>query len=103
MRKNSESVNLSDELKASIILFFSCLDEKQRRLYAGLEALKFGYGGDKKIAHLLGIDVHTVAKGRKELAGGNIDKQRARKKGGGRKSVKKKSKNYQQNRKVNEI
>jgi len=30
-----------DEAKAAIILFFSILDEKQRRLYAGLESLKW--------------------------------------------------------------
>ena len=33
-----------DELKAAIVLFFSLLDEKQRRLYAGLESLKLGHG-----------------------------------------------------------
>ncbi len=54
---------LSHELGAAIILFFSLLDERQRRLYAGLEAQKFGHGGDRKIADLLGLDVHTVARG----------------------------------------
>jgi hypothetical protein len=33
--------SVSDELKAGIILFYSLLDEKQRRLYAGLEALSW--------------------------------------------------------------
>ena len=32
----------TDEVKAAIVLFVSLLDEKHRRLYAGLEALKFG-------------------------------------------------------------
>src|ERR1022692_4824572 len=36
---------VSDELKAAIVLFSSMLNEKQRRLYAGLESLKLGYGG----------------------------------------------------------
>src|ERR1700693_4969749 len=31
-----------EELKASILLFYSLLDEQQRRLYAGLESLKLG-------------------------------------------------------------
>jgi len=48
-------------------LFLSLLDEKQQRLFAGLESIKLGYGGDKKIAHLFGLDMHNVAKGRKEL------------------------------------
>jgi hypothetical protein len=43
---------LSDELKAAIILFFSLLDEKQRRLFAGLESAKMGHGGDYKMATL---------------------------------------------------
>jgi len=81
---------LSDELKAAIILFSSMLNEKQRRLYAGLEAFKLGYGGDKKIAQLLGLDVHTVAKGRQALFTGQVEGQRIRQKGAGRKPVEKK-------------
>jgi len=56
-----------DELKAATVLVYSSLDEKQRRLCAGLESLRLGYGGDRKIADLLGMNVHTVAKGRKQL------------------------------------
>jgi hypothetical protein len=78
------------ELKAAIILFFSILDEKQRRLYAGLESLKRGRGGDIKIAELLGVDPHTVAKGRDELLQRDVDVDSIRKKGAGRKSVEKK-------------
>ncbi len=81
---------LSHELGAAIILFFSLLDEHQRRLYAGLEAQKFGHGGDRKIADLLGLDVHTVARGRRELFAGEVDPQRVRRKGAGRKAVEKK-------------
>jgi len=81
---------LSHELKAAIILFFSLLDEQQRRLYAGLEAHKMGHGGDLKIAELLGLDVHTVAKGRRELFGGQVQRGRVRKQGAGRKVTEKK-------------
>ena len=45
-----------DELHAAIILFCSLLDERQRRLFAGLESLKVGHGGNRRIAALLGID-----------------------------------------------
>ena len=82
---------LADELKAVIILFFSLLNEKQRRLYAGLESFKIGHGGDQKIANLFGIDTHTVAKGRQELFSGDVQMNRVRKKGAGRKPVEKKS------------
>ena len=80
----------SSELKSAIILFYSLLDERQRRLYAGLEAHKVGYGGDRRIAEFLGLDVHTVSRGRQELLGGKLERQRVRRAGGGRKSAEKK-------------
>jgi hypothetical protein len=82
---------LPDELKAAIVLFYSLLDERQRRLYAGLEALKIGHGGDAQVAELLGIDPGTVARGRSELLAGAIDPGRVRRAGGGRPSTKKAS------------
>ena len=60
------------------------LDERQRRLYAGLESLKLGHGGDVHIASLLGMDPHTVARGRQELMSGNFSSDRLREEGGGR-------------------
>ena len=82
--------SVSDELKAGIILFYSLLDEKQRRLYAGLEALKLGRGGDRRISDLLGLDPHTVAQGRRELLSREVLRGRVRQKGGGRKPTEKK-------------
>ena len=73
-----------DEAKAIVILFCSMLDERQRRLYAGLESLKLGHGGDTYIASLLGMDPHTVARGRQELISGDLSLKRVRAKGGGR-------------------
>ena len=89
--ENLQNELLAHELKAAVIIFFSLLDEKQRRLYAGLESLKQGYGGDNRIADLLRIDPHTVAKGRQELLNQDFEVERVRKKGGGRSSVKKNS------------
>jgi hypothetical protein len=85
-----EAAILPDELRAAIVLFFSLLDEKQRRLYAGLEALKTGRGGDGRIAEFLGLDVGTVARGRHELLEQDVEVERARRAGGGRKSMEKK-------------
>ena len=81
---------LAHELKAAIVLFFSLLDEKQRRLFAGIEAMKLGKGGDAYIAEFFGIDPHTVAKGRKELLSRDIDAGRLRQPGAGRKKQEKK-------------
>lgn len=81
---------MPDELKAAIILFFTLLDEKQRRLYAGLEALKIGHGGDRRVAELLDLDVGTVARGREELLAQDVEVERTRRSGAGRKRVEKK-------------
>lgn len=85
-----DATTMPDELRAAIVLFFSLLDEKQRRLYAGLEALKTGRGGDGRIADLLGLDAGTVARGRRELVAQDVEVERIRATGGGRKSVEKK-------------
>jgi hypothetical protein len=82
---------LAHEWKAAIVLFFGLLDERQRRFYAGLESLKAGAGGDARVARLLGLDPHTVARGRVELLGRDIDIDRIRKAGGGRPAAEKKS------------
>ena len=74
----------AEEAKATIFLFCSMLNERQRRLYAGLESLKLGHGGDAHIASLLGMDPHTVARGRQELISGGLSHDRIRAEGGGR-------------------
>ena len=79
-----------EELKASILLFYSLLDEQQRRLYAGLESLKLGRGGDRNLADFLGLAPHTVARGRQQLLAQDVEVDRARRTGGGRKRVEKK-------------
>ena len=93
--KDSTLESMSSEMmfqegKTLVELFLSLLDEKQQRLFAGLESIKLGYGGDKKIAHLFGLDMHTVAKGRKELCRGEIETDKVRRVGGGRKFLEKK-------------
>lgn len=84
-----QEIVLVHEVRASIILFFSLLDEKQRRLYAGLESLRIGHGGDNMIAGLLHLDAHTIAKGRRELQQRDMEIERIRRKGAGRHSIKK--------------
>lgn len=80
----------SDEVKAAIVIFVSMLDEQQRRIFAGLEALKRGHGGISQIAELLGFHPQTVAKGRRELLEHDVLLGRSRKAGAGRQHVEKK-------------
>jgi len=80
----------SDEAKAAVVLFMSLLDEQQRRLFAGLESLRLGRGGDCSVAQATGLDPHTIAKGRQELLAHDVLVDRLRHPGGGRKAVEKK-------------
>lgn len=81
---------LLNEIKAAIILFYSILDEKQRRLFAGLESLRIGHGGDTMVADFLDLNIKTVSKGRKELLEDKIIIDTIRETGGGRKPLTKK-------------
>jgi len=81
---------LSDDLQAAKALFYSLLDEQQRRLYAGLESLQGGYGGQRQTAERYGLDVDTVARGQRELLSGQVLRGRVRQGGAGRPTVEKK-------------
>jgi hypothetical protein len=43
-------------------LFFSRLDEQQRRWYAALESLKIGSGGDVLLSQITGLNVATMGR-----------------------------------------
>ncbi len=61
-------------------------NERQRRIYAGSLATQYGWGGLTRVHTELGMDIHTIARGMKEL-----DKPplvgRIRQPGGGRKKL----------------
>jgi hypothetical protein len=59
-------------------------------LYAGLESLKLGRGGDRQLADFLDLNPHTVAQGRQQLLAQDVEVDRVRRTGGGRKRVEKK-------------
>ncbi len=68
--------------------FFATLNEKQKRLFAGLQANELGYFGVRQVAQRLGLHPHTIRAGQKELAHGAATTEtsaRIRKVGGGRK------------------
>lgn len=85
--------DLRDDVRGAILLFFNLLDEKMRRLFAGLESLKFGHGGDRGAAALFGLDPGTVARGREQLVSGEIEAGRVRRPGAGRPRLEKKPRN----------
>lgn len=71
--------------EATMKRFYNSLDEKDRRCYAGIEALKLGLGGRNYIAGVLGCSRRTVSKGAKEVSGlsGKETDLRIREVGGG--------------------
>jgi len=76
------------EIEEIMRKFHRSLNEKDRRHYAGIEALKLGHGGRNYIAKVLGISRRTVSRGAQEvsgLSGREVDK-RLRVPGGGRKA-----------------
>jgi hypothetical protein len=92
----------SPEKEERMRSFYNSLNEKDRRRFAGFEALQCGHGGRNYIARVLGCSRNTVSKGAREVSGlptkdveqrirnQDVDcpkeeKPRIRKKGGGRK------------------
>jgi hypothetical protein len=68
--------------------FYRSLSEKDRRRYAAVEAVKFGYGGITYICEVLECDQSIVSRGIKELKEELPEKEsNIRLSGGGRKSV----------------
>ena len=76
------------DMEATMKRFYDSLNEKDRRRYAGIEALKLGHGGRSYIASVLGCSRRTVSKGAREVSGSSTGEveARIRKPGGGRKS-----------------
>jgi hypothetical protein len=89
----AESVSVTDlggqEIIEHLKTFLCVLNEKQRRLYLGLESIRLGRGGDVHMASVAGVNVKTVSRGRKELLSKEIDLGRIRRKGAGRPPLKK--------------
>jgi hypothetical protein len=64
--------------------------ENNRRLVAGLEAMRVGRGGITKVSRITGLDRNTIARGIRELREGRPAMGRIRRAGGGRKKAGKK-------------
>lgn len=70
---------------------FKQLNEKQRRWVAGLLSEILGWGGTKQIASVTGLDSKTIRQGRKDLENelSAYPRERVRRAGGGRPTLKK--------------
>ena len=76
------------ELKRKFRSVWSHLDERTRRLVAANEALSLGYGGVSLVHHACGLSRKAIAKGIREIQGGDQPLVgRVRRPGAGRKSL----------------
>ncbi len=77
-----------EKIEEEMKRFYDSLNEKDKRGYAAVEALKLGRGGQVYIEEVLGTDRNTIAKGIQELESGEVAQDtgnRIRCEGGGRK------------------
>ena len=75
------------EIAARYVKIRPHLDERQRRLWLGVEAEVLGNGGVTVIARATGADVKTVRRGKAEIESGSGPDGRVRGPGGGRPSL----------------
>jgi hypothetical protein len=81
------------ERHRQLLLLLSRLDENQRRWFVALESKRLGYGGDRLLSQITGMDEKTIRLGRAELDASLVDSppERVRRAGGGRPPVEKKT------------
>lgn len=77
------------EIETQMQRYYHSLSEKDRRRYAGIEAVKLGHGGIRYISQVLGCDYKTIKSGMLELSDAQMELSapHIRQPGGGRKSA----------------
>lgn len=72
----------SADVKCVMKKFYDSLNERDRRHYAAVEALRLGHGGTEYIAEVLDCDPKTIRRGRQDLEDPEpVPLDRVRKKG----------------------
>ncbi len=92
MQEATYSRSEPEQWREQVNLVLSQLDEKQRRLVAGLLSNALGRGGVTLLSRITGLDRKTVRRGRDELDNGLQDcpADRVRREGAGHPPVEKK-------------
>lgn len=75
------------KLKEKLAVVLPSLNEKQRRLLLGAEAIALGYGGITYLSDITGVSANTIARGIRDIASENSDTSRIRRSGSGRKKL----------------
>ncbi|MCG8046076.1 MAG: hypothetical protein JAY75_19680 [Candidatus Thiodiazotropha taylori] len=72
----------SAKVKSHMLRFYRSLNERDRRRYAAVEAIKLGHGGIEFISKLLNCDQKTITSGIREIRHQEkLSTERQRKKG----------------------
>jgi hypothetical protein len=77
------------KLHVGINRVIAALDERNRRRFAGLWAVQWGWGGITRIATITGLSRPTIARGRREVEAHARPTHRIRLRGAGRSRVEK--------------
>lgn len=95
-KTRDEKERAEAEIKNRYTSLQGTLTERSRRLFAGCEALAFGWGGITAVSRATGLSIETVRRGLdecREIESGQLptlEPKRSRKLGGGRKKLTKK-------------
>src|SRR5947209_13306263 len=81
-----DEVHPDREYHRHMNLLLSRLDEQQRRWYLAVESERLGYGADRILFEITGVDEKTIRRRREELAASLVDRpvDRVRLPGAGR-------------------
>ena len=78
----------SEEIEIEMKAFFDSLNEKEKRRYAAIEAMKLGHGGQNYISSVLGCHFKIAMAGIDEIINGTeTPEYRIRKPGGGKQKI----------------
>ena len=75
------------KLKTKLSILLPALNEKQRRLLLGAEAISLGYGGIALLSEMTGVSHHTIRRGILEIERGEAKAEQIRLRGAGRKKL----------------
>ena len=79
---------MEEQLRAEYLVLSPDFNERARRLWAGFQARKLGYGGQAIVHRATGLSYPTIRKGIEEITSGKeINRERLRQPGSGRKSI----------------
>lgn len=79
----------SNEVEAAMMVFYSNLNERDRRHFSAISTLQLPHGGKKYISSIFNIDMRTIYEGKTEIENDEVETNGIRKKGGGRKPLEK--------------